>query len=110
MRITRRYLALAGAIVLLAATAAPVAATHAHVRLLQNGSCVILAESGKESDVTLPEAIFEHNPRVDDTVRYPDGRRHPLHVLVHIAGTGVGELYVLGSAGDLANCADHVNG
>ena len=106
----RRASIIAGTIMLLAASAAPAAASHAHVRVLGSGDCVIIAEAGRESDVTLPEAVFARNPIVDQAVAYPDGRRHSIHVLVHIAGRGSGELYVLGSAADLANCADHVNG
>jgi hypothetical protein len=106
---TRRFLAaglLATALILtLAATAL---ASHLHVRVLGNGECVILAEDGGERWVTLPESIFASNPNVVDMV-YAADRQHPLHVLVHIAEAGNGMVYVLGSAGDLANCAGYVN-
>ena len=107
MRTTRYVVA---ATLLLALTAGPASATHTHVRVLGSGQCVILAESGGEDRVDLPDAVFAHNPQVDATVVYRDGRQHPLHVLVHIAGAGSGELYVQGSAADLTNCSGYVNG
>jgi hypothetical protein len=100
-------LALAGG--LLGTTTGGVLAAHAHVRALGDGRCVILAEDGGERHVELPGAVFENNPNVVDTVAYPDGRRHPLHVLVHIAGAGQGELYVLGSPAAAAHCVAIVN-
>ena len=103
------FLVLATSAVLLFA-AAPVAATHTHARVLGNGTCVIVAASGHEEDVVLPDSVFANNPNVDPTVAYPDGRRHPLHVLVHIAGNGSGGLLVLGSPAAAAACDLYVNG
>jgi hypothetical protein len=81
----------------------PAMATHTHVRTTGNGSCVILAASGGESEVQLPYADG-----------FAENRRHPLHVNVHLgqAGTRGAEsvVWVLGSAGDLANCDGYVNG
>lgn len=83
-------------------------ASHTHVRELGNGQCVILAPDGGEKWVSLPDAVFEANPNVVAGTYAPD-KRHALHVLVHIAGAGNGMLYVLGSSGDIANCAGYVN-
>jgi hypothetical protein len=69
------------AVVLLSLAATPALATHTHVMALGNGQCVLLAANGGEEDVTLPLAVFEHNPNVDIATA-PD-RMHPLHVLVH---------------------------
>lgn len=74
-----RVTLIAGA--LLALSAAPALATHTHVMQVGNGQCVILAQNGGEEDVVLPLAVFNHNPNVD--IAPTDGRRHPLHVLVH---------------------------
>lgn len=86
----------------LLATASPAAATHTHVRLTGNGQCVLLADGAGEASVQLPFADG-----------FAEDRRHPLHVLVHLgtAGTRQGEpvVWVLGSAGDLANCEGYVN-
>ena len=90
------------------AVAGTAAAGHTHVRTLGNGQCVILAEQGGEERVILPDAVFTNNPNVVPGT-YAPNRRHPLHVLVHIPGAGSGELYVLGSAGALANCDGYVN-
>jgi hypothetical protein len=104
----RAFLVLATFAILLFA-AAPVSATHSHVRVLGDGTCVILAASGHEDGVVLPDSVFANNPNVDPAVSYPDGRRHPLHVLVHIAANGSGHLLVLGSPADLAACDRYVN-
>ena len=107
---TRRFLAAAFLVTVLTLTLAATAlGSHAHVRVLGNGECVILAEHGGERWVTLPESVFAHNPNVLD-VEYAGNRQHPLHVLVHIAGAGNRMVYVLGSPGDREHCADHVNG
>ena len=90
------------------AFAGSVSASHSHVRTLGNGQCVILAEGGGEQRVNLPDAVFARNPKVVAGT-YGEDRQHPLHVLVHLPGSGSGELYVLGSPGDLANCDGHVN-
>jgi len=106
---TRRFLAATFlAIVLVLTLAATALGSHVHVRVLGNGECVILAENGGERWVTLPESVFANNPNVVDA-HYAGDRQHPLHVLVHIGGAGNGMVYVLGSAGDLANCPGYVN-
>ncbi|MDF1597806.1 MAG: hypothetical protein P1T08_17135 [Acidimicrobiia bacterium] len=83
------------------ALALPAAATHTHVRLTGNGSCVVLAANGRENAVQLPHA---------DGL---DTRRHPLHVNVHLGapGTRQGEtvVWVQGTPGDLGNCGGYVN-
>ncbi len=87
---------------MLLATASPAAATHTHVRQTGNGACVLLAAGSGEATVQLPHAD-----------EFSEDRRHPLHVKVHLgeAGTRGGEavVWVLGSAGDLANCDGYVN-
>ena len=90
-----------GAAIVLALAAAPALATHTHVMALGNGQCVLLAAGGGEEDVTLPLAVFEHNPNVD-IAPAPD-RLHPLHVLVH---QGVpGEHHAIAVAGTPAAAA-----
>lgn len=78
----------------------PASATHTHVRVLDNGDCVVLAANGAESHLDLSgTGIFEHNPNVD--VAPTAGRNHPLHVLVHKGAAGdVQRLEVMGSAAD----------
>ena len=82
--------------------ALPAGATHSHVRATGNGGCVVLGGNGSEAQVELPHADA-----------FPETRRHPLHVNVHLgeAGTRDGEhvVWVLGSDGDLANCDGYVN-
>ncbi|MGQ0520064.1 MAG: hypothetical protein ACT4PX_02785 [Actinomycetota bacterium] len=117
-RRTRRGLALGaaalGAVVL---SAGPAAATHTHVLVLADGSCVILAENGAENEIDLSTGgVYLHNPNVD--IAPTSGRNHPLHVLVHkgAAGDRV-ELQVMGDtnpAGGYDPCAgagtgDYVN-
>jgi len=95
---------------LLALSAAPALATHAHVMQVGNGECVILAQDGHEDEVVLPLPVWS-NPNVDvgssDTTRM-----HPLHVLVHkgvpgdhnameVSGTGGAD--TLCSAGYVGN-------
>lgn len=70
-----------GAVVLVAVLAAPVSASHTHVKQLGNGQCVLLAAGAGEADVVLPLAVFDHNPNV--TIAPAANRMHPLHVLVH---------------------------
>jgi hypothetical protein len=70
-----------GAALLLARAATPAFASHAHVMSIGNGRCVLLAANGGEEDVTLPMAVFEHNPNV--YIAPTADRLHPLHVLVH---------------------------
>lgn len=90
------------AIAILAATAVPAAATHTHVRMTGNGSCVVLAANGGEHDVQLPHADA-----------FAENRRHPLHVKVHLGEPGErhGEtvVWVQGSEGDRINCDGYVN-
>ncbi|MCA1781100.1 MAG: hypothetical protein ABR500_16325 [Dermatophilaceae bacterium] len=92
--------ALSGVVVVVGASAAQ--ADHTHVRVLGNGACVVLAANGGEKYVQLPHAD-----------EFPENRRHPLHVNVHLgqAGTRQGEavIFVRGTAGDLANCDSYVN-
>jgi hypothetical protein len=94
-------LGLAGSIAVLAA--GPALASHTHVRILGNGSCVILAPDSGEEAVQLPFADS-----------FAPDRQHPLHVLVHFGMAGMGpdgsmRVWVQGSAGDLANCDGYVN-
>lgn len=88
---------------LLALAATPALASHTHVMALGNGQCVLLAASGGEEDVTLPMAVFDHNPNVD-IAPAPD-RLHPLHVLVHKGVPGDhNQLAVAGTAEAAALC------
>jgi hypothetical protein len=106
---TRQFLAALFLVTVLILTLAATAlGSHVHVLVLGNGECVILAEDGGERWVTLPESVFANNPNVVD-VEYAGNRQHPLHVLVHIAEAGNRMVYVLGSPGDLENCAGYVN-
>jgi hypothetical protein len=92
---------------LLALSASPVVASHTHVMALGNGQCVLLAANGGEEDVTLPMAVFEHNPNVD-IVPAPD-RLHPLHVLVHQGVPGEhNAIAVAGTAAAAALCPDGI--
>ncbi len=59
------------------AAAAPAHADHIHFRVVGNGQCVLLAPDGGEKDVVLPHADA-----------YPENRRHPLHVNVHLGRPG----------------------
>jgi hypothetical protein len=97
---TTTTLTLSGLLVLAGAGAAQ--ADHTHVRVLGNVQCVVLAAAGGEKDVQLPHA--------DD---FPENRRHPLHVNVHLgqAGTRQGQpvVFVQGTAADLAHCEGYVN-
>jgi hypothetical protein len=91
---------LSGLLVLAGAGAAQ--ADHTHVRVLGNGHCVILAADGGEKYVQLPHAAS-----------FADGRRHPLHVNVHLgqAGSRNGQevVFVQGSSDDLSHCDGYVN-
>lgn len=102
MTVTRISTSLAVAGVLVLAGAGAAQADHTHVRVLGNGQCVILAADGGEKYVQLPHAE-----------EFPENRRHPLHVNVHLGrpGTQHGEevIFVRGSAGDLAHCEGYVN-
>lgn len=93
-----------GAVVL---SAGPAAATHTHVLVLADGSCVILAENGAENEIDLSTGgVYEH-PNVD--IAPTVGRNHPLHVLVHKGAAGDRiELQVMGDtnpAGGFDPCA-----
>lgn len=95
---------LLGSIALLALAVGPVAASHTHVIALGNGQCVLLAANGGEANVSLPLAVFEHNPNVD-IAPAPD-RMHPLHVLVHQGVPGEHKaIAVAGTAAAAALCA-----
>lgn len=87
---------------LLMLAALPAGATHTHVRATGNDACVILGGNGHEAEVELPHADA-----------FAEGRRHPLHVNVHLgeAGSRGGEtvVWVQGTAGDLENCDGYVN-
>lgn len=94
-----------GAVVL---SAGPAAATHTHVLVRADGSCVVLAENGAENEVDLSTGgVYEHNPNVD--IAPAAGRNHPLHVLVHKGAAGDRiELQVMGDtnpAGGFDPCA-----
>jgi hypothetical protein len=105
-----RTLVRGGAVVAIAAgltLAAPAAfADHTHVRVLGNGQCVVISPDGGEKYVELPRAALENHAGAS----LPANRTHPLHVLVHLGEPGQhGEIYVLGSADAVANCAGYVN-
>jgi len=94
-----------GAGLLLALAATPALASHTHVMSLGNGQCVLLAANGGEEDVTLPMAVFDHNPNVD-IAPAPD-RLHPLHVLVHQGVPGEhNAIAVAGTSAAAALCAN----
>lgn len=96
-----------GAVVLLALAATPALANHTHVMALGNGQCVLLAANGGEEDVTLPMAVFEHNPNVD--IAPTADRLHPLHVLVHQGVPGEHKaIAVAGTAAAAALCANGI--
>ncbi|SOC56329.1 hypothetical protein [Ornithinimicrobium cerasi] len=102
MSARRTSTALAVSGLLLLAGAGTAHADHTHVRVLGNGQCVVLAADGGEKYVQLPHADS-----------FPENRRHPLHVNVHLGepGTrhGEGVVFVRGSADDLAHCDGYVN-
>lgn len=90
-------------VVLLTGTLAlPSMAEHTHVMMTGNGQCVVLSAEGGEKYVKLPHATT-----------FPENRRHPLHVNVHLGEPGTRQgatvIWVMGSAGDLSNCAGYVN-
>ena len=88
---------------LLALAATPALATHHHVMSVGNGQCVILAATGGEDEVELPQSVFDNNPNVDITAA-PD-RLHPLHVLVHKGVPGDhNQIAVAGTAEAAALC------
>jgi hypothetical protein len=91
----------------LAAMAFPTlaAADHLHVIQLGSGQCVVLAESGQERYVTLPEASFQNTTEPTTTAN-----PHPLHVHVHRAEPGeVQTIAVYGSALDPCAATGYVN-
>lgn len=82
----------------LAAVAFPTAAfaDHLHVIQLGNGQCVVLAQSGNERYVDLPDASFQNTTEPTTTAN-----PHPLHVHVHRGEPGqVQTIAVYGSALD----------
>ena len=96
-----------GAALLLALAATPALASHTHVMALGNGQCVLLAANGGEEDVTLPMAVFDHNPNVD--IAPTADRLHPLHVLVHQGVPGEhNAIAVAGTAAAAALCANGI--
>lgn len=89
---------------LLALAATPALASHTHVMAIGNGQCVLLAANGGEEDVSLPMAVFDHNPNVDMAPTVD--RLHPLHVLVHKGVPGDhNRLAVAGTAEAAALCS-----
>ena len=71
-------------------TTGTASATHIHSMEVRDGVCVLLAAEGGEKYVILPF--------VDDL---PEGRRHPLHVLVHLGEPGMNfNIGVYGTASD----------
>jgi hypothetical protein len=114
-----RRLCIAGlAIVLTLAFTSVARADHTHVRILPDGTCVILAAAGNEKYQVLPDTVFTSNPNADadDAVGgledLPLNRRHPLHVLVHLGEPGAGgDIVVMGSPQDpCAATGNYVNG
>jgi hypothetical protein len=74
----------AAAAAVLAVGVAPASADHVHFRVLGNGDCVLLAPDGGEQHVVLPNAEG-----------FPENRRHPLHVNVHLGEPGMhGQIFV----------------
>jgi hypothetical protein len=93
----RLLLAVPLAVIGLLVGASPAIADHTHFRVLGNGQCVLIAPDGGEKYVELPNAD-----------EYPEYRRHPLHVNVHLGQPGeVGQVYVAYTA-DGALTADAV--
>lgn len=79
-------------------SAGTVSATHTHSMETGNGSCVLLAQNGGETNVTLPHADG------------PENRRHPLHVNVHLGAPGrSGEIGVQGTSSDPCLGGDYLN-
>ncbi len=105
MNATRLARALLVAGTFLAFAALPVFATHTHVMQVGNGECVVLAEGAGEAEVSLPLAVFDHNPNV--TIAPTANRMHPLHVLVHKGVPGTNHpMEVAGTAAASALCDD----
>jgi hypothetical protein len=77
----RPFRAAVAAACLLALAAGPGSPSPTHVMALDIAQCVVLAANGGEEDVTLPMAVFAHNPNVD--IAPTADRLHPLHVLFH---------------------------
>lgn len=101
--VVRRYVA--AAVVIAGASAAgtvPAAADHIHSKQVGNGSCVLLAQSGAESEVDLPFATPE---------QVALNRAHPLHLLVHLGEPGSNfAIGVAGTASDpCSTTGDYLN-
>ncbi|HZN87797.1 MAG TPA: hypothetical protein VFB44_02385 [Thermoleophilaceae bacterium] len=96
----KRRFAVAGVVCVAAALLAPTTAgaTHRHALQTGNGACVVLAQSGGERFVTLPQYEGTTNP-------------HPLHVFVHLGAPGERvSIGVYGTATDpCASTGDYVN-
>ena len=114
----KRVLAALGAAALLLGGAGAALADHTHVLILDNGTCVILAQEGNEKYVVLPSVLFANNPNADaddaagGLENLPMNRRHPLHVLVHLGVPGAdGDIAVMGSDADpCVATGNYVNG
>ncbi|MGH2656577.1 MAG: hypothetical protein ACRDIZ_07760 [Actinomycetota bacterium] len=114
----RRGLVAAMTAALLLGSAGVARADHTHVLILPNGKCAILAQSGNEKFVILPDVLFANNPNVDaddaagGLENLPENRRHPLHALVHLGVPGAdGDIAVMGSPQDpCAATGEYVNG
>lgn len=99
----RVVVAAVSTVAILVLGAAPVAASHTHVKALGDGRCVLLAHEAGEEAVGLPPSVFERNPNVD--IAPTTGRMHPLHVLVHLGRAGEHvQLAVAGTPAATALC------
>ena len=81
-----------------AALILPAGALGNHVHSVQtgNGACVVLAQSGGERYVTLPDASFQNTTEPTTTAN-----PHPIHVHVHRGAAGEPlEIGVYGTATD----------
>lgn len=76
MKIRRFAVGVGVATAMVVGSSGVAAADHIHSLETGNGSCVLLAQNGGESEVQLPFASG------------PENRRHPLHVLVHTGEAG----------------------
>jgi hypothetical protein len=114
----RLLLSLGVTLVFVLAGASAARADHTHVLILPNGNCAILAATGNEKYLVLPDVLFSNNTNVDaddaagGLEGLPLNRRHPLHVLVHLGVPGAdGGIAVMGSAQDpCAAAGNYVNG
>ncbi len=77
MRVRKMVVGAAAGAAVIVLGQAPAGATHVHSLQTGNGKCVLLARNGGEKNVELPFATA-----------YDEGKRHPLHVLVHMGRPG----------------------